>query len=649
MYEDKWTKENQDNENTGLDGENGLDRKETENENQENEGRRVVYGQLGQSGQGDQGQAAGYGQQSQSGQGQSTGYGQQSQSSQGQSMGYGQQSQSNQGQTTGYGQQSQSNQGQSTGYGQQSGQSNQGQSTGYGQQSQGNQGQSTGYGQQNQSGQSSQGQPTGYGQQNQGRPGYQGQTYGRPYGQQSYNQQPYNQQGRPGYGQQPYGTPGQNHFGGPYQYNGYQNSQMNQNQNPNQAGGQSHKNPKKRSGVKTVALVTAAALLFGVVSGGTMFGVNRAAEYLFPAETEAPAVEETLPQTSVAPAAPQASTENTGGVVIEDVSPIVSEVMPSVVSITNTTIYQSTPWFGQPQTYEVPSSGSGIIVGQNDTELLVVTNNHVIEGADSLSVTFIDQSTVDAAVKGADSESDLAVIAIPLENISADTKAQIKTATLGDSDSLKMGQGVIAIGNALGLGQSVTVGHVSALDREITVDGITKKVIQTDAAINPGNSGGALLNSKGEVIGINEAKYANENVEGVGYAIPISYAKDIIEDLKLRTTKIEVAEEDQGYLGIQVQNINSTTAQAYAMPEGVYVYKITEDSAAAESDLRERDIITKFDGETVRTYADLTRLLTYYKAGSKVKLTVQSLENGQYVEREVEVTLKNRPVEEEQK
>ncbi len=174
----------------------------------------------------------------------------------------------------------------------------------------------------------------------------------------------------------------------------------------------------------------------------------------------------------------------------------------------------------------------------------------------------------------------------------------------------------------------MTVGHVSALNREVTVDGVTKTVIQTDAAINPGNSGGALLNSRGEVIGINEAKYADEKVEGVGYAIPISHAKEIIDDLKTRTTKVEVGEDEQGYLGIQIQNIDSSMAKLYGMPEGVYVYKITEDSAAANSELKEKDIITKFDGETVRNYADLTKLLTYYKEGTTVNLTVQRLENG---------------------
>lgn len=438
----------------------------------------------------------------------------------------------------------------------------------------------------------------------------------------------------------------------PYQQNYYQN--MNSNMNSNMNYNQSYRNnpPKKKGSFfkKTVATI-AAAVLFGIVAGATMFGVNRAGELLFPVENEVQAqaqVQETIGVTELPPPPQETIQAMANGVVLEDVSLIVEAAMPSVVAINNTMLYKGSTWFGQTQTYEVPSSGSGIIIGENDSELLIVTNNHVIEDSTTLTVTFIDESTVDAAIKGTDSASDLAVIAVPLDQIAADTKAQIKAATLGDSDSLKMGQGVIAIGNALGHGQSVTVGHVSALDREIEVDGNKRTVIQTDAAINPGNSGGALLNSKGELIGINEAKYADETVEGVGYAIPISYAKDIIEDLKLRTTKVEVAEEDQGYLGIQVQNVDATTAQMLGMPQGVYVYKIMEDSAAGASDLREKDIITKFDGETVRTNADLTGLLTYYKAGTTVTLTVQSLENGEYVERQVEVTLKNRPVEEEE-
>ena len=452
---------------------------------------------------------------------------------------------------------------------------------------------------------------------------------------------------QPGYQRNPYQNQnGQNRnpYAGPYPYQG-QNYYYGQAPQDNRSNNGGHRQPKKKSYVKTTALVTAAALLFGVVSGGTMFGVNRAAELLFPQPEETAPVSLSTTQT-VAPAQ-STSAADSNGVIIEDVSPIVEAAMPSVVAITNTMLYQNNTWFGATQTYEVPGSGSGIIVGQNDTELLIVTNNHVIEDSTSLQVTFIDESTVDAAVKGTDSESDLAVIAVPLDSISADTKSQIKAATMGDSDSLKMGQGVIAIGNALGLGQSVTVGHVSALNREINVDGLTKTVIQTDAAINPGNSGGALLNAQGELIGINEAKYASTDVEGVGYAIPISLVKDTIENLMNKTTKVELPEEEQGYLGIQIQNINSATSQMYGMPEGVYVYKITENSAAANSDLREKDIITKFDGETVHSYADLTELLTYYKAGSTVTLTVQRLENGEYTEKEVEITLMNRPVDEQ--
>ena len=452
---------------------------------------------------------------------------------------------------------------------------------------------------------------------------------------------------QPGYQRNPYQNQnGQNRnpYAGPYPYQG-QNYYYGQAPQDNRSNNGGHRQPKKKSYVKTTALVTAAALLFGVVSGGTMFGVNPAAVLLFPQPEETAPVSLSTTQT-VAPAQ-STSAADSNGVIIEDVSPIVEAAMPSVVAITNTMLYQNNTWFGATQTYEVPSSGSGIIVGQNDTELLIVTNNHVIEDSTSLQVTFIDESTVDAAVKGTDSESDLAVIAVPLDSISADTKSQIKAATMGDSDSLKMGQGVIAIGNALGLGQSVTVGHVSALNREINVDGLTKTVIQTDAAINPGNSGGALLNAQGELIGINEAKYASTDVEGVGYAIPISLVKDTIENLMNKTTKVELPEEEQGYLGIQIQNINSATSQMYGMPEGVYVYKITENSAAANSDLREKDIITKFDGETVHSYADLTELLTYYKAGSTVTLTVQRLENGEYTEKEVEITLMNRPVDEQ--
>lgn len=400
---------------------------------------------------------------------------------------------------------------------------------------------------------------------------------------------------------------------------------------------------KKSSMAGKVAGITAAALLFGTVAGGTMFGVNTAGEYL---KSQYGPKEES--HASLAVAEPQKSAEtqiaNVAPAVQMDVSSIVEASMPSVVAITNTMVLEQRTWFGSSQRYEVPSSGSGIIVGQNDDEILIVTNNHVVEGSKNLSVTFIDEQSVEAAIKGTDSESDLAVIAVPLSSIGAETMSKIKVAVMGDSDALKVGQGVIAIGNALGYGQSVTVGYISATDREVkSQDEVSRNLLQTDAAINPGNSGGALLNMQGEVIGINAAKYSSTEVEGMGYAIPISKAQDIINELMNRKTRVEVDEGKQGYLGIQGTNIDDTAASLYGMPKGVYVYKIVEDGAAAASDLREKDIITKFDGQTVRSMADLQEMLTYYEGGSKVNLTVRSLENGEYVERTVEITLGYKP------
>lgn len=400
---------------------------------------------------------------------------------------------------------------------------------------------------------------------------------------------------------------------------------------------------RKHSIAGKIAGVTAAALLFGTVAGGTMFGVNTFGEYL--KGQYASGQEQSETKMTVAAAETQAPVSVPAAADVTpalqtDVSGIVEKAMPSVVAINNTMILEQQTWFGPTQKVEVPSSGSGIIVGQNDEELLIVTNNHVVEDSKELTVTFIDQKAVKAAIKGTDSESDLAVIAVPIADIDADTMSQIKVATLGDSDALKVGQGVIAIGNALGYGQSVTVGYVSALDREVKADDqTTRNLLQTDAAINPGNSGGALLNMKGEVIGINAAKYSSTAVEGMGYAIPISKAQDIINELMNKKTRVTVDEAKQGYLGIQGNNIDETAAAMYGMPRGIYVYKIIEGGAAAASDLREKDIITKFDGQTVRTMADLKEMLTYYEGGDTVDLTVQSLENGAYVERTVQITL----------
>lgn len=432
----------------------------------------------------------------------------------------------------------------------------------------------------------------------------------------------------------------------------YSNSGGNHYQEPGMPE-QNNGNGKKKGTIgRKIAGLTAAALLFGTISGGTMVGVNTLADYWKDNQSEESSKSVALAEASKEEAVKEttkestlsAPTENQSLVVAPaintDVSAIVEKAMPSVVAINNTMLLQSNSWFGPSQTYEVPSSGSGIIVGKNDDELLIVTNNHVVEDSKELNVVFIDDQSVAAAIKGTDADTDLAVIAVPLSEIPAETMSQITIATMGDSDSLKVGQGVIAIGNALGYGQSVTVGYVSALDREVKTEGsVTRNLLQTDAAINPGNSGGALLNMQGEVIGINAAKYSSTEVEGMGYAIPISKAQDIISELMNKKTKVEVAQDKQGYLGIQPRTVDETYSSELGMPRGVFVYKILEDGAAAKSNLREMDIITKFDGETVRTAADLQDMLSYYEGGDTITLTVQSLENGQYVERTVEVTL----------
>lgn len=403
--------------------------------------------------------------------------------------------------------------------------------------------------------------------------------------------------------------------------------------------------PKRKGGfAKKAAGIVAGALVFGVVAGGTMVGINLAAgSYINNKSVEISKVE-TLPSVTAPEGAKPASA---GGSAFagNDVSAIVDSSMPSVVAITSKVLYESQTWFG-PMQREGVGSGSGFVVGKNDEELLIVTNNHVVQGADQLKVTFIDETAVDAAIKGTDADSDLAVIAIPLNNIPAETLSQIAVASLGSSDDLKVGQGVVAIGNALGYGQSVTVGYVSALNRTIQTDsGVNQDLIQTDAAINPGNSGGALLNMQGQVIGINSAKYSSTDVEGIGYAIPISKAQDIIDNLMTKKTRTQVASDKQGYLGVQCKNIDSVTSQQLGMPQGVFIYKIVEGGAASKSDLREKDIITKFDGQSIKTYDDLTNMLKYYEGGTTVTLTVQSLENGQYVEKEISLVLGSRPAE----
>ena len=326
-----------------------------------------------------------------------------------------------------------------------------------------------------------------------------------------------------------------------------------------------------------------------------------------------------------------------------DVSDVVEKVMPAMVSIVNN-FTETANVFGQQYTQEEAASGSGIIVGKTDDELLIVSNNHVVESADTLNVTFIDGSEAQAQVKGLDSDMDLAVIAVSLNDLSDDTKNAITVATLGSSDDLKLGEPVIAIGNALGYGQSVTNGIVSALNREITLEnGATGTFIQTNAAINPGNSGGALLNMNGEVIGINSNKIGGTAVEGMGYAIPITSASPIIADLMERQTRTKVAEDEVGYIGISPQEVTSQISQMYNMPEGIYVVSVEEGSAAANAGIMKGDIITKFDGSSISSYSDLQKTLQYYAAGDSATITVQRPQNGEYVSVELNLTLGSRP------
>ncbi len=330
-------------------------------------------------------------------------------------------------------------------------------------------------------------------------------------------------------------------------------------------------------------------------------------------------------------------------VVESDISKVVEEVMPAMVSIINNYTEVGSFW-GQTYTQDQASSGSGIIVGESDTELLIVSNYHVIADADKLEVIFIDGSTAEAKVKGTDSDMDLAVIAIALDSISEETMDAIAVATLGDSDDLKLGEPVIAIGNALGYGQSVTNGIVSALDREITMsDGSTGTFIQTNAAINPGNSGGALLNINGEVIGINSNKIGGDVIEGMGYAIPITSASPIISDLMERHTRDKVAEGESGYIGITLQEVTSQISQMFDMPIGVFVAGVEEGSGAEKAGIIKGDIITRFDGEKISSYADLQNILQYFGAGDTAEITIMRQERGEYVEYEYEITLGKRP------
>ena len=416
---------------------------------------------------------------------------------------------------------------------------------------------------------------------------------------------------------------------------------------------------KKKSFLRLLGRAACVGLVFGIIASAAFQATNYAGRQMFGEDMTAlnqdssqaiPQIESVVPQTGEG-----SGLMNSGSA---DVTSIVEKCMPSLVAITNVSVrevqsFWGFGWYNMPQQREQTSTGTGIIIGQNETELLIVTNNHVIAGATNLTVLFsVDEGkdgadAVEARIKGTDVTKDVGVIAVSLKDIPAETMAEIKTASIGDSSKLKVGEQVVAIGNALGYGQSVTTGIVSALGREVTLqndDGtlINNTLIQTDAAINPGNSGGALLNMQGQVIGINEAKYSSNNVEGVGYAIPISDVESLIGDLKTMTTRSEVDADKIGYLGINCQDVTEEISKQYDMPLGIYLKSVVKGCAADKAGLKKGDILTRFDGVAVSSYDSLRERLQYYEAGETVEVTVQTPDDDGYTEKTVSVTLNSR-------
>ena len=408
--------------------------------------------------------------------------------------------------------------------------------------------------------------------------------------------------------------------------------------------------PKKKGyGFRKVFASIALGLLFGIFAGTGLYAVNLFTNAFGGAQSSQTGITQDADgQTGAATVSDNEQnaddeSEPTNAIatksVITDASGVADSCMPSIVSITNmfTETYDS--FWGQQGEMQNEASGSGIIVGQNDEELLIATNNHVIAEADQLSIQFSDGTTAEAQVKGSEADVDLAVIAVKISDLSEDTLNSIKVATLGDSESLKVGEPAIAIGNALGYGQSVTTGVISALNREVTVDNVTNELIQTDAAINPGNSGGALLNINGEVIGINAVKYSSTGVEGMGYAIPISTAKPIIDELMQKETKSKVDAAESAYLGISGVDVTQDVAQMYGMPLGVYVAQVVEGSAAESAGIVKGDIITEFDGQSVSSMNELKGILEYYAAGQTVDIKIQEGSANGYQEKTITMIL----------
>ncbi len=412
---------------------------------------------------------------------------------------------------------------------------------------------------------------------------------------------------------------------------------------------------------KKTATGACIGLAFGVLAAFSFVGVTRVIDRFFPKNTQVSEgsadTSEDIKEEEKKKDNDEAKVENValtktveesglkrgGGEVGMSVTELAKNNIPCVVSITNTSVQQFRDmWSGGIREYENVGRGSGIIIGQTDEELLIATNAHVVSDADSITVGFVDSEVYDATLKGADTELDLAVIGVPMSDLKKDTADQIKIAVIGDSDALEIGEQVVAIGNAVGYGQSVTTGIVSALNRDVPDDETDMCYIQTDAAINPGNSGGALLNMKGEVIGINSAKLMDTSVEGMGYAIPMETANPVIETLMNRKNRDKVDENKAGYLGITGVSVDEQTSKMYGIPEGIYLQEIVEDGPAEKAGVLKGDVLKKFDGVSVSTIADLRSKLDYYEVGEKVDVVVSRQEDGEYVDKTFTITLASR-------
>lgn len=437
------------------------------------------------------------------------------------------------------------------------------------------------------------------------------------------------------------------------------------------------KEKKPGSGIgKKFGMCITMALVFGLVAGLVFQGVNVVGNKLLGTDNSSAQrqVDNVQMVPSTSGGSEQASNDSDSNATklsagTLSVADIANNAMPSVVAITAVSVQEVQDFFGGTQQYEDVGSGSGIIVGQNDEELLIATNNHVIENAKNVSVSFygddVDASALEsgtsgmnqdmeavaeeyaknsvaAQIKGTDAENDLAVVAVQKSDIPEETLNQIKVATIGDSDSLVVGEQVVAIGNALGYGQSVTSGYVSALNRSINMENTADSLIQTDAAINPGNSGGALLNMQGELVGINSAKFADETVEGMGFAIPISTAQPILDDLMNRETRSKVDEDKAAYMGITCMNVSAEVSQMYNLPSGVFVSEVEKDGPAEQAGIQSGDIITSLDGTKVSSYDEMTSRLEYYAAGETIEIIVQRADSGQYVAKTLTITLGSR-------